>query len=312
MKKIEIIIIFFLLFFTNLLTAQNFVFVTINTGADNLEPRDFMENPSIVLKIRNKPNIVVSNINDGRTWASGSSKKIKITLTEDVAVADVYEIEIHRKDKDGSLNNFEASVADNWDISSLIIEGSFKENNNIVHYKMLSLIGHATLIRFVYEGRNMKPNETYNFVKYPITGRSVIATEPNPAATNASVILTVQTGGDNLEGGNDNNFDVTIKFSNGTPNILLQNVNKGRKLDNNTEKTYTIPIPNSANIDFNAINSVEVRHTGGGGMFADNWNMDKLKVVIFRGANTRTLVELSGTPLHRFTGDTRIKRFPAR
>jgi hypothetical protein len=129
-----------------------------------------------------------------------------------------------------------------------------------------------------------------------------------PSGTsNATLNVTFGTGGDNLEGGN-NNVDITIRFKSSDRVLFIGNVNQTKKLNNFTTETFTREIPNSANIPVNDIKEIEIRHTGGGGMFADNWHVDKIYIVINNGFN-KVLLDKVGKPIHMFTGESRVKRF---
>jgi hypothetical protein len=54
---------------------------------------------------------------------------------------------------------------------------------------------------------------------------------------------------------------------------------------------------------------VELRHTGGGGIGADNWHVDKIYIVVNRDGINKVLLDKVGAPIHQFTGDARFKKF---
>ena len=74
-------------------------------------------------------------------------------------------------------------------------------------------------------------------------------------------------------------------------------------------KTVGKELPSIAGLTIADIKEVELWHTGGGGMGADNWDLDKFKLTITINGVTKILVDRVGAPLHRFTGDTRRKTF---
>jgi hypothetical protein len=161
--------------------------------------------------------------------------------------------------------------------------------------------------RFVYNGDQNNPRVGTRF-------KAALAPTTTKPFTNSSgnIMFTAEfgTGGDNLEGGSSNNVNMIIRFRNAPRPLSVINLNKGAKWENN--KLYTIynkEIPNSSGFDINDIEKIELRHTGGGGMFADNWNLDKFKLTITKGDQTKILVDEAGTPIHRFTGDSRKKEF---
>lgn len=294
--------------------AQNKVEVDIKTGADNLEPKDFMDNPCIVLRIRNKADVVVGNINKGQTWANNSLHRITIPIADDVVFTDINEITIIRKDKDGSKNNLEATVADNWNIDKLLVTATFKKDGRTIKYQLLNKEGNP-LIRFVYELRGAhNANETASSKSYLIIDTKIISGAPAPTPSNPNLVsakpvkieIEITTGDDDLRGGGDN---LTFKiFLKNKPNpIYWRNVNANRPWQNNSvklkEKTF------NEILNFDDIIKIEMWHDGGGGIGADNWNVDKVSVIAKQDTRQKILVNAIGAPMHRFTGDTRKKVF---
>jgi len=295
--------------------AQNKIEVDIKTGADNLEQKDFQDNPSIALRIRNKPDIILTDINKGQNWANNSLHRITIPLTADIALNDISEIELYRKDKDGSKNNFEAAVADNWNVDMLLVTCTIKENGRTVKYQLLKKEGRP-FMRFVYEkrGQGYNPYETDNSVRYLLIDRKILSGAPTPPPANPKLVIAkpvklvvqINTGDDDLRGSGDNvSFKIFLK-DNPTP-IQWRNVNANRKWNNyfvkTVEKTF------NEILDFNQVVKIEMWHDGGGGMGADNWNVDKVSIIAKQDDRQKILVDKIGAPMHRFTGDARRKTF---
>lgn len=138
-------------------------------------------------------------------------------------------------------------------------------------------------------------NKKYNFSTPP-------ATTPEPTkkvpGLISDVLLEIQTGGDDLRGGNDN-VNATFRFR-GKPDQVFLNINKGARWINNY--TQTVPIHFTTPVNREDLASILFSTTFGGGMGGDNWNMDRVKLII-GGA---VIVEKSGTPLNRFTGDRKF------
>ncbi len=91
--------------------------------------------------------------------------------------------------------------------------------------------------------------------------------------------------------------------------MTINNINDSASWGNWSENTVSKEIRNSLTLDINDIKSVEVRHSGGGGISADNWHVDKILINISKNGMSRTLVDKVGAPIHMFTGDTRRKVF---
>ena len=294
--------------------SENKIDLDFKTGGDNLDPKDFMEGLKITIKISNKPDIVKENANESKEWPNNSIRRVTINIPADVACADINEVIISRDTKSRSANNMTAVVGDNWNLDKVTITSRFKINGAIKSNSMnyLSPSGSSfPLYRFTYEDRDRDSN-TGKILSLKVNGIcSTENTTTTSTQTNSNAKLTCifGTGGDNLEGGNGNNVNIRIRFKSSTKVLLLNNVNDTAKWNNFTENTVTKEISNSNDIDINDIKEVEVRHTGGGGMFADNWHVDKIKITINKGNQNKVLVDKVGAPIHMFTGDTRSKRF---
>lgn len=295
--------------------SDNKLDIDFKTGGDNLEPKDFMEGLKVTVKIKNKPDLVKENVNEGREWPNNSIRRVSISLPADVVCSDIHEIVLSRIPKGGSANNISAMAADNWNLDKVTVTTRIKTNGTMktgtMNWMSPSGSGYP-LYRFVYENRDSDINTGNSLTLQtgsicPSSNANSTTTTSTP--TNASLNCVFGTGGDNLEGGSGNNVNIRIKFKSSNNIITLSNVNDTAKWNNFTENTVTKSIPNSATIDINDIKEVEVRHTGGGGMFADNWHVDKIKITITKNGVSRVLVDRVGAPIHRFTGDTRIKRF---
>ncbi len=163
------------------------------------------------------------------------------------------------------------------------------------------------LFRFIYENRgprNANEGLTTTF-SFSLNGYGAPAMPP-PASSDASITAIFGTGGDDLRGGGDN-VNLVIRFKSSKPAITLSNVNASRNWRNLSEKSFTKVLPNTAGLDFNDIKEIELRHTGGGGIGADNWYLDKFKLTITNGSETKILVDRIAAPIHYFTGDARRK-----
>lgn len=140
-------------------------------------------------------------------------------------------------------------------------------------------------------------NKKYNVVIPPVTGTSTKGIMMPPALVN-DLLLEITTGGDDLRGGNDN-VTVIVKYKGGKPQQKFANINKSaRWIGNYTE---TVPLRLASGIKKEDIESVTFYTSFGGGLGGDNWNVDKVKILI---GNT-VVAEKQGTPLVRFTGDNK-------
>ena len=119
------------------------------------------------------------------------------------------------------------------------------------------------------------------------------------------LLLTFDTGGDDLRGTNDN-LNVHILTRTGRT-LTFNNVNQGHPWINNSLQQISITLPEGVRpVD---VRGVRLETTATGGWNGDNWNLEGLSVDgIEDGVRTQFFFETS-TPLFRFTGDQRTREF---
>lgn len=286
--------------------AKNKLYIDFKTGNDNLEHRDFQKNVDVKIAMNGKPDLIFENVNENQNWPNNSIRRFTADLPENIEVQDIKTITINRGNAAGNWNNIDGAMADNWNLGKLTVSATISNKR----YILADLQGNnQPLFRFVYENRNacsycgMSYSYTFEH-QYSNSTPSAITSTP----MNAKIFFSFGTGGDNLEGGNDNNVNVTLKLKNNPKTYTLSNINAKRKWENFTEKSREMDILNSKDLDINSIASVEIRHTGGGGIGADNWDVDKIKISVSKDGVSKILVDKVGAPIHRFTGDSRILR----
>ena len=136
------------------------------------------------------------------------------------------------------------------------------------------------------------------------------------AATQVS--LVIKTGGDDLRGGHDNhdNADATLNFVGGSS--FTANINQGRHWNNGETNSVILNIP--AGLRVSDITGVTLTTHFGGGLSGDNWNVDKIALVVSCPTGSvvhapptpmvHSWLNASSNPLVRFTGDTHDKQLP--
>jgi hypothetical protein len=281
------------------------------TGSDNLESKDCQRNPDLYVYIRGKDPIHLPNMNNGQTWPNNSIRRVSIPLDGTVKIEDIESIKISRNSP--SRDNVCGIIADNWNLDKLTVTASIKINGRTQRSVLANIVPPAQgqpVFRFVYETRgNTNPNIgtswTWVFTQSRTPSSPI---NSSTTSTSARISATIITGGDDLRGGNDN-VSLTLKFNNSTRSVIINNINDGAGWANWSEKTVSKEIRNSAALNINDIKSVEVRHTGGGWVGADNWHVDKILINISKDGMSRLLVDKVGAPIHMFTGDTRRKIF---
>ncbi|PHK02228.1 hypothetical protein VF10_38655, partial [Nostoc linckia z13] len=234
-----------------------------------------------------------------------------------ITAAEIAEIHIYRKQKIGGTPTttiFNIAEKDNWNVDKITATARIKENGVLKMYRFADLISPLgssnPLFRFVYEGGNGR-NEGQvfkGFLSVVNAGNSYTNTSSNATAAKLTFKIETLTGGDDLRGGNDNlNVLIRLKIR-PVRNIAINNLNNRENWANFTEKTVTKTIT-AAPFTFDDIEDIVLRHTGGGGIGADNWYLDKLKITLTIAGETRVLVDQVGAPIHYFKGDSRSKIF---
>lgn len=142
-------------------------------------------------------------------------------------------------------------------------------------------------------------NKRYGFQTPPATTVVPIKVVPGTAGMVSEILLEIRTGGDDLRGGNDN-VSVAVRI-NGKPEQWFQNINKSARWIGNYTETVSLRL--AAPVRKEDIQSIFFRTSFGGGIGGDNWNMDRVRVMVNGG---EVIADKSGTPLNRFTGERKF------
>jgi hypothetical protein len=134
---------------------------------------------------------------------------------------------------------------------------------------------------------------------------------PRFAGGPACLVLNLQTGGDDLRGGNDN-VNVTVSAQWRAPRTRF-NVNQSTNWANNSLHQVQINLDSlfGTRVAMSEITTVTLTTTFSGGIGGDNWNLNGFNVSYDSwpslGNETFTLIySRSGAPLVRFTGSNQV------
>ncbi len=132
------------------------------------------------------------------------------------------------------------------------------------------------------------------------------------AAAATEVLVVIQTGGDDLRGGSNasDNANVTLHFAGGS--TLTTNVNQGKNWKNGTTHSFRVNLPPHG-LPVSNITGMTLSTAFGGGLSGDNWNVNKVAMIVsfpVGSATTspppppveHTWLNASGNPLIRLTG----------
>jgi hypothetical protein len=306
MKKIICLLSLFFIF-TTATVAQNKLEIEFKTGEDDLRGIGTTEyGLDVNLIFVNKPALLFRGVNRTATWPKNSIRKIAIPLDTSIVIGDLLAMELTRQHSNS--NNPTTKSPDNWDINKVTVTATFKKNGQTTKYELLQTLERNGMpYRMTYE--NSETPKRLDFNRNPILlSGTTNWIDRIPPPQKASIIATFGVGGDDLHGGNDN-AKIVITFKNSTKKLVYNNVNDRAQWNNFTEHISMKELTSLPNLTVNDINTVELWHTGGGGMGADNWDLDKFSLTITINGQSKQLVDRTGTPIHRFTGDTRKKVF---
>jgi hypothetical protein len=297
----------FAMFFSVIAIAQNKIEIEFKTGEDDLRGVGTPEfSPDVNLLFVNKPALLTRAFNRNSTWPKNSIRKIAIPLDTSIVIGDLLAMELSRKHTNSGSPTTKSP--DNWDIDRIIVTATFKKNGKITKYQLLHTINsRQTPYRMTYD--NSETPKRFDFNRNPVIlsgTQNWIDNHPPPQKASISAVFGV--GGDDLRGGNDN-AKIVITFKNSTKKLTFNNLNNSIQWNGFTEHTAYKQIPSFPEFTVNDIKTVELWHTGGGGMGADNWDIDKFTLTVTYNGQTKQLVDKTGAPIHRFSGDTRRKTF---
>jgi hypothetical protein len=174
-----------------------------------------------------------------------------------------------------------STFQDNWTLNALQVRGNGAT--------LLSASGRP-LMRFTGESRRFMTD---------ISCANPSATTPvDPAVSQLEV--TIRTGADDLRGGNDNAYIFAILRDRSR---IEAPFNDRARLADRSSRTAILTLP--PGISMSQIQRFGVRATLGGGLGGDNWNIDALTVRAMSSRGAQTILEQSGAPLVRLTGDRR-------
>jgi hypothetical protein len=291
--------------------SPNKIDVEFKTGGDNLEPKNFQDNVEIRVLLKGRADVIKLNANNGQSWPNNSTRRVSIPLPADITLDGLNELHIYRKPTYGIRYVWELGEKDNWNLDKITAIAYIKTDGAVKRFPVCNNVSTGAgipLFRFIYDGGNTVTDGTVYKTKIGyVPNYNVPGATTSTTPQNATIYATFGTGGDNLEGGN-NNVNLFITFHSSPRKIAVLNINNRASFANFTEITITKLLAGTTNLDINDIKQIELHHTGGGGISADNWNLDKFKCTISKNGVSKVLVDAVEAPYHRFTGDTRIKR----
>lgn len=307
MKKTTITLFACLLAIANSF-AQNKVEIEFKTGEDDLRG---IGTPELGLDVNlifvNKPALLSRSVNKNASWPKNSIRRISILLDSTVVIGDLLAMEVMRQHSNsGSATS---KSPDNWDLNGIIATATFKKNGKTTKYELLSTLNNRGGMPYRMTYDNSETPKRFDFSRNPrLLSGTTNWIDKFPPPQKTSISAKIGVGGDDLRGGNDN-ARIVLTFKNSTKKLTFNNINSRQQWNGFTEYTASTDLASLPNLTVNDIATVELWHTGGGGMGADNWDIDKFTLTITINGQTKQVVDRTGAPLHRFTGDTRRKTF---
>ncbi len=242
--------------------------LTVKTRDDDLKGNPF--NLDVTVHFRNGASQLATDVNGGKAWHSGSTHVVTITLDRAVDPPDIIKIDLKK------FGGMLAMAPDNWDMESISIKA----------------LGEGVDQTLAHHG----------FFRFTQSETSLSIPVVQTVAGKASKLeLTIQTGGDDLRGDNDN-LNIIIHFRGGQSQ-LARNINGGKAWHNESMHVETITLERA--VDANDIVEVDLQTTFTGGASGDNWDMDSVTVKAI-GEGVNEIILKHGAK--RFTGDDKLLR----
>jgi hypothetical protein len=225
----------------------------IVTGGDDLRGGSGAnDNCSAIVTLSSGASITIANINDNAHWNNGETHTAVIPLPPGTTAGSITQFGLHTQ-FGGGLSG------DNWNVNQVTL--------------IASLLGQATVPPpIVRTWINSSGNPLVRFtgsVHDWSTGIAPPASDVGKPIQNLS--LTIQTGGDDLRGGNDNaSVILTVKGS----QLTISNINQGAHWNNN--ETHMVPLNVPAGTKVGDITKFDLHTQFGGGIGGDNWNVNQV------------------------------------
>ena len=241
------------------------------TGGDDLRGGD--DNVNVLVNLLDGRQESHKNVNLGARWIDNYLQYAEVALDRAVPFEQIAGLVVSTTFT-GGLNG------DNWDMDSLDVHtwgGGF--------YNKVKSVG-----RTRFTGENKVLNVPVHDVH---AGKGEIN----------RLWLTVNTGGDDLRGVNDN-LSVTVRFRDGSAQHFA-NANGGQRWADNTSHTLQLDLNRA--VKPSEVASIDLQTNFGGGVGGDNWNMDSISVRA-TGNGFDKIIATHG--FKRFTGDDRLLSIP--
>jgi hypothetical protein len=240
------------------------------TGGDDL--RGGNDNLDVTIELKDETRQVHRKVNLGARWVPNYDESAEVVLNKPIKASLIKSVTLSTSFSGGAFG-------DNWDLNQLRVYmfggGLFK------------LIARADTKRFSFDSPSLQ---------IPV----VFA-----AADQADRLrLTIETGGDDMRGGNDN-LNLTILYRNGHEQ-LVQNVNACACWHNDTSHTVDVNLDHAVHPQ--EIAGVVLHTTFSGGWDGDNWNMHSLKVEAVGSELKQPLFSHGGKRFSHDDGTLRLTR----
>ncbi|MEK6152405.1 hypothetical protein WIW50_04065 [Flavobacteriaceae bacterium 3-367] len=261
-------------------------------GVGNDDLRGGNDNLNLTLFFHNSVLQRVYNVNKGNKWIDDYAQSIVIPLRRPVPPNTIKSVQLNT-----------VSGNDNFNLNRLLIHAKGFGMNKKIYDKR-----GAPLKRFT--GRDKVFLANINSKSPTVASRSSTQTGSGSVGQGKSTSTRkpidklrfwIRTGDDDLRGGKDN-LNIVVHYRNGKRQ-LVKNVNKGTRWKDHTTTSLDIKL-NQPIYATSEISKVILQTTFGGGMGGDNWNLNYLHIVAYKGTTKEdSFYEKGGNDqrLYRFT-----------
>ena len=259
-------------------------------GKDDL--RGGNDNLNLTILYHNFASQRVYNVNKGNKWIDDYSQFITIPLRRPVKLNTIKSVQLNT-----------VSGNDNFNLNLLKIHAKGYELDKVLYNRR-----GAPLKRFTGKDKTFVAMINAN----PPRGSSRTATSSStttrqtgnanpPRKPIDKLRFWIRTGDDDLRGGNDN-LNIVVHYKNGRKQTV-KNVNKGTRWKDNSDTSLDVVL-NTPVYAVSDISQVVLQTTFSGGMGGDNWNLNALQIIAYKGNSSVGHFYKRGTNnqrLYRFT-----------
>jgi hypothetical protein len=230
--------------------------VVIVTGGDDLRggtgPQD---NCDAILTLASGARITIQNINSGAHWNNNETHVAVLPLPPGTGAGSITGLTL--------CTHFGGGLSgDNWNVDRVTLIASLLPTK---------VVSPPVVRTWIDRSGNPLTRLTGDVHSWSCP---VAAAPADHGRAIMSLSLTIQTGGDDLRGGNGPHDNATVILTFKSGRVTIPNINQNAHWDNGQTHTVELTLPPNAHAG--DLTMFELRTNFGGGFDGDNWNVNRI------------------------------------